>query len=337
MQIRKLNSLRGLAAIIVFITHFSDITQWFEGALGGGSGAYGVMLFFMLSGFLMSHLYSKKAFNKTTVKHYFLARAARVVPLYLAIVLGSYIFTSLDFPLLYDIANVNVLIGHLLFLHGESVLWSIPPEVHFYFVFIIFWALAKNRLGYIYIVSIAVMILLFLTNFPRISSEINGIPYNFFNTIRSLPYFFIGVIFGLNYSTLTIPNYLKSHSFILTLCLIPLLYPAFSPVTSDAKYRMWLSYEVLLVMASVFFAIVFFVPDNNRVLANRVGDLLGKISYSLYLLHMPIILLVNKLSVSVELKLFISLLASIMVAFVSYTYFEKPVANLIRNKRATNL
>jgi len=332
-----LNSLRGLAAIIVFITHFSDITQWFEGALGGGSGAYGVMLFFMLSGFLMSHLYSKKAFNKTTVKHYFLARAARVVPLYLAIVLGSYIFTSLDFPLLYDIANVNVLIGHLLFLHGESVLWSIPPEVHFYFVFIIFWALAKNRLGYIYIVSIAVMILLFLTNFPRISSEINGIPYNFFNTIRSLPYFFIGVIFGLNYSTLTIPNYLKSHSFILTLCLIPLLYPAFSPVTSDAKYRMWLSYEVLLVMASVFFAIVFFVPDNNRVLANRVGDLLGKISYSLYLLHMPIILLVNKLSVSVELKLFISLLASIMVAFVSYTYFEKPVANLIRNKRATNL
>jgi len=337
LQIRKLNSLRGLAAIIVFITHFSDITQWFEGALGGGSGAYGVMLFFMLSGFLMSHLYSKKAFNKTTVKHYFLARAARVVPLYLAIVLGSYIFTSLDFPLLYDIANVNVLIGHLLFLHGESVLWSIPPEVHFYFVFIIFWALAKNRLGYIYIVSIAVMILLFLTNFPRISSEINGIPYNFFNTIRSLPYFFIGVIFGLNYSTLTIPNYLKSHSFILTLCLIPLLYPAFSPVTSDAKYRMWLSYEVLLVMASVFFAIVFFVPDNNRVLANRVGDLLGKISYSLYLLHMPIILLVNKLSVSVELKLFISLLASIMVAFVSYTYFEKPVANLIRNKRATNL
>jgi len=332
-----LNSLRGLAAIIVFITHFSDITQWFEGALGGGSGAYGVMLFFMLSGFLMSHLYSKKAFNKTTVKHYFLARAARVVPLYLAVVLGSYIFTSLDFPLLYDIANVNVLIGHLLFLYGESVLWSIPPEVHFYFVFIIFWALAKNRLGYIYIVSIAVMILLFLTNFPRISSEINGIPYNFFNTIRSLPYFFIGVIFGLNYSTLTIPNYLKSYGFVLTLCLIPLLYPAFSPVTSDAKYRMWLSYEVLLVMASVFFAIVFFVPDNNRVLANRVGDLLGKISYSLYLLHMPIILLVNKLSVSVELKLFISLLASIMVAFVSYTYFEKPVAELIRNKRATNL
>lgn len=337
MQIRKLNSLRGLAAIIVFITHFSDITQWFDGALGGGSGAYGVMLFFMLSGFLMSHLYSQKAFNKATVMHYFLARAGRVVPLYLVVVLGSYIFTLLELPLLYDISGVNVLIGHLLFLHGESVLWSIPPEVHFYFVFIIFWTLAKNRQGYIYIVIIAVMILLFLTNFPRISGEVNSIPYNVFNTIRSLPYFFIGVILGLNYSTLTIPNYLKSHGFVLTLCLIPLLYPAFSPVTSDAKYRMWLSYEVLFVMASVFFAIVFLVPDNNRILANRVGDLLGKISYSLYLLHMPVILLVNNLTVSVESKLFISLVASIAIAFVSYTYFEKPVANLIRNKRAANL
>ena len=330
MHIRKLNSLRGLAAMIVFITHFSDITQWFDGALGGGSGAYGVMLFFMLSGFLMSHLYLQKAFNKDTIKHYFLARVARVVPLYLVVVFGSYIFTLLDHPLLYTIPDVNVLMGHILFLYGESVLWSIAPEMQFYFIFIIFWACAKNRVGYIYVGVIAVMILLFLTNFPRVSGEINGIPYNVFNTIRSLPFFFVGVICGLHYSTLAIPRYLKSHGFLLTLCLIPLLYPAFTPVSSDAKYRMWLSYEVLLVMASVFFAVVFLVPETNRLVANRLGDLLGKISYSLYLLHMPIILLVNKLSVSVELKLFISLVTSIIVAFVSYTYFEKPVANLIR-------
>ena len=45
LEIRKLNTLRGLAALIVFITHFSDITHWLDGALGGGSGAYGVMLF----------------------------------------------------------------------------------------------------------------------------------------------------------------------------------------------------------------------------------------------------------------------------------------------------
>ncbi|MEH6394384.1 acyltransferase family protein [Pseudoalteromonas sp.] len=337
MEIRKLNALRGIAAMIVFITHFSDITNWFDGALGGGSGAYGVMLFFMLSGFLMSYLYLEKAFNKEHVKHYFLARASRVLPLYLAVVLGSYLFTQFDQNLLYDIPNVNILLGHLLFLDGASVLWSIPPEVQFYLIFIIFWIFAKNRVGYIYVSIITVMIVLFLTNFPRISGDLNGIPYNVFNSIRSLPFFFIGVIFGLHYKSLVIPSYLKKHCFVFSLCLIPLLYPEFTPVTSDAKRKMWLSYEVLLVMSCVFFAVVFLVPDNNVLLANKITDLLGKVSYSLYLLHMPIIVQVNKLNLSIEIKLLVSMFASVLVAYLSYSYFEKPIANLIRSTKSRNI
>lgn len=76
MEIRKLNTLRALAALIVFFTHFSDITHWLDGALGGGSGAYGVMLFFLLSGFLMSLLYLDKDFTKAK-------REARVYCLYI--------------------------------------------------------------------------------------------------------------------------------------------------------------------------------------------------------------------------------------------------------------
>ena len=47
MEIRKLNALRGLAALIVFFTHFSDITLWLDGAL---------------SGFLMAYPYLSKEF-----------------------------------------------------------------------------------------------------------------------------------------------------------------------------------------------------------------------------------------------------------------------------------
>ena len=151
LEIRKLNALRGLAAIIVFITHFSDITNWLDGALSGGSGAYGVMLFFLLSGFLMSYLYLGQEFNKVNIKRYFLARVARVVPLYLIVVLSSYLLSIGDYNSLYNISNHNTLIGHLLFVYGESVLWSIPPEIQFYFIFIIFWSFAKSRIGYIYL------------------------------------------------------------------------------------------------------------------------------------------------------------------------------------------
>ncbi|WP_430283613.1 acyltransferase family protein, partial [Pseudoalteromonas sp.] len=70
----------------------------------------------------------------------------------------------------------------------------------------------------------------------------------------------------------------------------------------------------------------------NILLANRFGDFIGKISYSLYLLHMPIIAKVNQLDVSIELKLLLSLLLSVIAAAISYQFFEKPVANLIRRK-----
>ena len=332
MEIKKLNTLRGLAALIVFVTHFSDITNWLDGALGGGSGAYGVMLFFLLSGFLMSYLYLDRGFNKVNVKGYLLARAGRVLPLYLVVVLSSYYLTQAGSDFLYNIPDFNALLGHLLFLHGESVLWSIPPEIQFYFIFIIFWSFAKDRAGYIYLLSLTVMILLFLTNFPRIHGDINGVPYNVFSVLRTLPFFFVGVIFGMHYKSIKIPEYLKRHWFILALCLIPLMYPELTPVTSDAKRKMWLSYEVLIVMSTVFFCIVFLVPNNNILLANKIGDFIGKISYSLYLLHMPIIEKVNQFNLSIEFKFILSLVLSLLAAFISYRYFEKPVAKLIRSK-----
>ncbi len=331
MEIRKLNTLRGLAAVIVFITHFSDITNWLDGALGGGSGAYGVMLFFLLSGFLVSYLYLGKDFNQGNIIHYVLARAGRVLPLYLAVVFGSYFLSLTGNDSLYSIPDFNALLGHLLFIYGESVLWSIPAEIQFYLIFIVFWALAKSRTGYIYLSILAVMILLFLTNFPRISGDINGVPYNVFSVLRTLPFFFVGVLFGMQYRSLIVPQYLRKHWFILALCLIPLMYPEFSPVTTLDKTRMWLSYEVLLVMSTVFFCIVFLVPDNNLFLANKLGDFLGKISYSLYLLHMPIIAKVNQFDLSVEMKLLVSFVLSVLVAYISYRCFERPVVTAIRN------
>ncbi|MCG7537383.1 acyltransferase [Pseudoalteromonas sp. OOF1S-7] len=333
MEIRKLNSLRGLASIIVFVTHFSDITQWLDGALGGGAGAYGVMLFFLLSGFLMSYLYLDKDYTPHGVKLYLVARFARVMPLYLLVVLGSYALTLTGSDLLYHIPDHQALLAHFLFLFGDSVLWSIPPEVQFYILFVLLWSLAANRRGYIYLLIVGCLLLLFFTNFPRIYGDIYGVPYNQFTVLRSLPYFFIGVLFGLHYNTLIIPPYLKKHRFVFVLCLIPLMYPELSPVTSDAKNRMWLSYEVLLVMSTMFFCVVFLVPNNNILLANKVGDFFGKISYSLYLLHMPVITFIHQFDWAVEVKLIVSFALSSAIACVSFVCIEKPLARYIRGAR----
>jgi len=332
LEIRKLNTLRGIAAFIVLLTHFSDQTGWLGGSLGGGAGQYGVMLFFLLSGFLMAYLYLGREFNKQAVTHYALARAGRVIPLFLAVIFLSYLSRQLGYEFFYNIGNAKELTSHLLFAHGESVLWTIAPEIHFYLLFLILWYLQAIKPGSIYLPVVVGLILIFLTNFPRPNGHIAGFTYDL-HTFRSLPYFLIGLILGMHYQPGKIPNYLKSSWFVASLALIPMLYPEFSPINDRDKHRMWLSYEVLFVVSTSFFAVVFLVPDNNILLSNKVGDFFGKISYSLYLLHMPVLLQVNKLAISTELKLLLYIAGSVLIALLSYQYFERPMARLIRNLR----
>lgn len=49
----ELDGLRGLAAYIVLVSHASNMTGLWGTLLGNGAGQFGVMLFFVLSGFLM--------------------------------------------------------------------------------------------------------------------------------------------------------------------------------------------------------------------------------------------------------------------------------------------
>lgn len=335
MEIRKLNSLRAIAASIVLITHFSDETEWLDGVLGGRAGQYGVMLFFLLSGFLMGHLYLNKAFNSRNIARYAMARIGRVVPLYLLLVIASFSLSIVGISGLFDIPDSKHLLSHLIFIYGDSVLWTIAPEMHFYLLFVAFWALASWRAGYVLLAAMAMIISLFFLNFPRPIGEVFGLPFDL-HILRSLPWFLVGVLLGMLYNKVTIPSYMQSSLFIAALLLIPLLYPEFTPVTSAAKRRMWLNYEVLIVTASIFASIVFLVPNNNVILANRLGDFLGKISYSLYLLHMPILPQVSHLSLSIELKLLTFILLSVLAATLSYFAFEKPTAQWLKQRMTPN-
>ncbi len=68
-----------------------------------------------------------------------------------------------------------------------------------------------------------------------------------------------------------------------------------------------------------------------RALANMPADFIGKISYPLYLLHMPIVAQINQFDLFIGLKLLLSFILSVLVAYVSYRFFEKPVARLLRS------
>lgn len=331
MEIRKLNTLRGLAAIIVLLAHFSNEYNWLKAAFGSKAGQIGVMLFFILSGFLMSYLYLNKESNSRNLKHYAIARTARVVPLFLLVVFASYALQQFNLHgILYDIPNTSELLSHLLLIKGVSVLWSIGPEIQFYFLFVLIWLFFVKKDAHLYMLIALSLTALFFTGFTFPKGTVGGLNYEL-GIIRSLPYFLVGVIIGKLYGQLTISSNLQSNWFIASLLLILLIYPKIFFAITGFAHGMWADMGILAIVSMVFFIIVFLVPDQNFLLANKVGDFVGKISYSIYLLHMPILWQLNKLNLqSIELTFLIYLISTLAISYLSYKIIEAPSAKLIR-------
>lgn len=332
MEIRKLNMLRGIAALNVVVSHYSNETGILWGALGHGAGQFGVMLFFMLSGFLMSYLYLNIEFNITNIQNYAVARIARVIPLFLFVVLMSYFFQVIGIKgVLYDIQNLKSLISNLALLSGTSVLWTIGPEIQFYIFFIFLWFLTAKRTEYLYIFISFVLLLLIFFDFPNPQVHFKELSIDT-KLIRSLPYFFAGVVFASLYKKWTPPNHLQSSAFLLTLLIIPLFYPIIFHFITGKTHEMWADFGLFFSFSLVFFALVFLVPHDNKFLSNYIGDFLGKISYSLYLLHLPILnLLKNPAKAHPMIFLVVFITISLLISYLSYWLLENPLRKFIRS------
>lgn len=335
MQIRRLNALRGLAALIVVVAHYSNHAQLWGALLGTRAGQIGVMLFFLLSAFLMTLLYLDREPTPMAVRGYARARIARVVPLYVAVVVGSWICQQVGWPLLtaaaYDIPGLKSLASHLLLLYGVQILWTIPAEIHFYVIFAALWWL-RPRVPLVVPGFCAVVLLVFLSGHWPLGPKqpVLGFPIDL-PLLRGLPYFAVGMLMGLLHHRWRCPRRLQSHAYALTLFGILLVYPAILQALTGWTHQMWFDPAVLAAMSAIFFAIVFMVPEGNRVLENPVADHLGKISYSMYLLHFPLLLLLKQLgAVKGEAGLLMFLTSTLLLATLSYRFFEVPTRTRIR-------
>lgn len=332
-EIRSLNSLRGLAALIVLVSHYSNRAKIFHGVLGQGSGQLGVMLFFILSGFLMSHLYLNKEFTKTNVKKYLVARIARVVPLFMIVVFASFTLRRLNVggDVVYDINSLGLLLSHVFMLSGISVLWTIPPEVQFYILFVPFWYLYWSGRMRLLFVIVAIFVVEILLGFPDRGYDVDGLRIET-KLLVAIPFFLTGLLLGQLFKHWNHEHTRKNSYYILTLLFIPLLYPRVFANLFGHEHGMFKDLGVLLIISVVFFCCVFLVPDSNPLLANGLGDYLGKISYSLYLLHIPVLKVLDSFIVSYPMPgLPVFILAAILVATVSYYLLELPSRKLIRS------
>jgi peptidoglycan/LPS O-acetylase OafA/YrhL len=132
----SLQALRGLAACSVMIyhaAHFTGLrtgTTWLEGIFGGAFGFYGVLVFFVLSGFLM-----EAAVRRYDAGTFLLHRFVRLYPTYWLLFLCIFLVQSMRMsawqPVPWSALSLLPL-GPMA--RPLAVEWTLPYEVFFYIV-----------------------------------------------------------------------------------------------------------------------------------------------------------------------------------------------------------
>lgn len=292
----KLESLRGVAAVLVVLYHTAYNFYDKKSVFVESSWLF-VDFFFVLSGFVMTLAYADKIKQGLSFSGYIIPRFFRLYPLHLAMVLAwvpfivfkLYLYRSgyggTD-PLLTE--NLTTLFGSLFMLNSvgfqgwNGPSWSISAEWWTYiaFFFLLAFTGKLKRVGWL-MVLIAVFIY-------ALTAWIRGpfVPLtNDFGILRCIPAFLLGSaayhLFGQGWQSKgAVHEWLSSIALIVSICL--------------STYSYWCCY---LAVASFIYVILAFSTSENTVLGKLLLStplkLLGLYSYSIYLVHMIIVVAVG--------------------------------------------
>ena len=308
-----------MAAFMVFISHCSN-QGMVPDVFGNGLGQIGVMLFFALSGFLMYILYGNQPISAASLRAYGLRRFFRVVPAFVAIVLASWLGYRSGWFTLYAIDSGEAW-KHLT-LRGEvSVLWTIAVELKFYLFFplvIAVIAIIKSPgAKLVALLSLYVFFVAMEFDLPKSSLW------------RFTEFFLGGMIAGLMYMQWQINDRAKRwNNAIFVVCLMLLVFsiPRFVDLLPGITTQLWrnpLPYS-LLVSVTVLTAAWLSAPI-APIFANPMMRFLGRISFSLYLIHLPVMRWVLTNFDGGEVPgLLVAVAAAITGAWIMYRTIELP-------------
>src|SRR6202040_3587992 len=175
------------------------------------------------------------------------------------------------------------LIYHYGLLSGDNVFWTIPVEIHFYAALLIMWWLhSKSRLLLSLLVGAGIL-WFFAGQYTPLMPQF----------LDYIGYFLGGMAISLVVSKLK-PGQYWNVAFIGAVVLILLLFPTINArIFGQTRWpdfgRIWHD-PLCLVAVSALLGTSLFAPVARFVLANRFMVYSGRISYSVYLMHVPVII-----------------------------------------------
>lgn len=324
-----LDSARGIAALFVVVSHSAG-AGFLPSIFGKGFGQTGVVLFFMISGYLMARLYLDSSFDQCTVKKYILRRTARVVPLYIfALFITALLLVTFNLNI-YQTASIHKILQSASLLRGFNVFWTVPVEIHFYIVFLVVWFfVSKFNIYKIFIYLILVQIFMYLV-LSRFTDSIVWLFYWLHIFLLGISISkFQTVDFSLRKSNFLrrIPNALVPLILFTGAILLPPEVRNGLGIPTFPRYK-----DPFVILYLIFF--LWHVVTGSRYLKflnNRIFQYFGLISYSVYIVHVPMIQLTKYFletsGLSIHFGFAFLIFSTISTSSLTYILIEKPMNN----------
>ena len=344
LRIPSLDGIRAISFLIVFIAHAG-----LEAVVPGG---FGVTVFFFLSGYLITTLLrvEYQQHGHINLKHFWLRRALRILPPFYVVLLGATLLTlCVDFGVG---VSGSALAGQLLhvtnywiILHGYAgqplgtgVYWSLAVEEHFYLLFPwLYIGMQKLRLSgrgqALLLWGLCLLILLWRC--VLVLKLHVGTDRTYMASDTRVDSILFGCALAVWHNPVLDPAPAR-HERIWKWLLLPLALALLGGclVYRGDAFRETLRYSLQGLALTVIFicAIRYEGWAAFRWLNHRVLVFVGTLSYALYLVHYTVIFAAAKAMprAGAVAQGLVAFGASLLLAWLSYVYLEKPCARLRR-------
>jgi peptidoglycan/LPS O-acetylase OafA/YrhL len=353
----ELDTIRGLAILGVVLYHgfywvrdFSLYTPWERHFFTlMAPGQFGVNLFFVLSGFLITGILLDSRNRPDYYKRFYFRRALRILPAYyltllLLILLGLTSRGFLSMSLVYS-SNMSPLFGIGL---SYPVLWSLAVEEHFYLI----WPMAARRISPTKLLWLLCAILVltpvsrFLYHEHAVATNTVGAGFGYY-TWNNLDGLALGAILAIlvrgrasgRQQMVRLSMLLVTSAILLTLAGYP--FGILTRRTAIGEALQCVPWNFTFASLLGVFLLIGTGPW-KRITTPKFMIFLGQISYGLYLYHLMVFAgyewvarqtnFKSRLNLSLWeqawAKMLIAGTAAIVASYLSRRYFEEPFLRL---------